>query len=300
MGTEQLPEGGPVPVPPPAEAGGSPAIGATPAAQSVDPVAVAAAAAAAAATAAAVTAPAAPVVDPAVAAAAAAIAALPPAMPAAPAAPVADPVAAEAAAAAIAAAAAAPAAPAADPGAAAAAAAATVAAAAIKAQQPAAVINLVDRPDLEVPEAFGRTVNAAQNIAGGGGGGGGGAGTPPPQPISGAPPPSAPAPELSEAKILERPYKYDPEESRDTTRQTITLWLIGLLCAIVVLAFVALFASGVAVGFTGTTFFDGLKKILDVLVGPVITLLASAVGFYFGSKQGESVDPAKNTGKTPS
>lgn len=155
----------------------------------------------------------------------------------------------------------------------------------------------MDRPDLEVPEAFGRTVNAAQNIAGGG------AGAPPPPPISGAPgapPPSPPAPELSEAKILERPYKYDPEESRDTTRQTITLWLIGLLCAIVVLAFVALFASGVAVGFTGPTFFDGLKKILDVLVGPVITLLASAVGFYFGSKQGESVGLAKNTGKTPS
>lgn len=294
MGTEQLPEGGPVPVPPPAEAGGSPAAGAAPAAvQPVDPVAVAAAAAAAA-VAAAAAAPAAPAVDPAVAAAAAS----PPAMPGAPAAPVADPVAAEAAAAAVAAAAAAPAAPAADPGAAAAAAAAAVAAAAIKAQQPAAVINLVDRPDLEVPEAFGRTVNAAQNIAGGGG-----AGVPPPPPISGAPgapPPSPPAPELSEAKILERPYKYDPEESRDTTRQTITLWLIGLLCAIVVLAFVALFASGVAVGFTGPTFFDGLKKILDVLVGPVITLLASAVGFYFGSKQGESVDPAKNTGKTPS
>ena len=256
MGTEQLPEGGPVPAPPPA----------------------------------------APAVDPAVAAAAAAIAAPPPAMPAAPAAPAADPVAAEAAAAAVAAAAAAPAAPAADPGAAAAAAAAAVAAAAIKAQQPAAVINLVDRPDLEVPEAFGRTVTAAQNVAGGG------AGAPPPPPISGAPgapPPSPAAPEPSEAKILERPYKYDPEESRDTTRQTITLWLIGLLCAIVVLAFVALFASGVAVGFTGPTFFDGLKKILDVLVGPVITLLASAVGFYFGSKQGESVDPAKNTGKTP-
>lgn len=87
-------------------------------------------------------------------------------------------------------------------------------------------------------------------------------------------------------KIQEQPY--NPDASRDTTRQTITLWLIGLLCAIVVLTFVALFASGASVGFTGKEFIEGLKAVLNVLVGPVITLLASAVGFYFGSKQGES------------
>lgn len=99
----------------------------------------------------------------------------------------------------------------------------------------------------------------------------------------------------------ERPYNadievrnYNADESRDTTRQTITLWLIGLLCAIVTLTFVALFARGASVGFASTPFFDDLKKILDVLVGPVITLLASAVGFYFGSKQGESVAPPKS------
>lgn len=87
---------------------------------------------------------------------------------------------------------------------------------------------------------------------------------------------------------------YNPDESRDTTRQTITLWLIGLLCAIVTLTFVALFARGAASGFAGDAFFDDLKKVLDVLVGPVITLLASAVGFYFGSKQGESAGQTKN------
>jgi hypothetical protein len=33
--------------------------------------------------------------------------------------------------------------------------------------------------------------------------------------------------------------------------------------------------------------------VLDVIVGPTITLLASAIGFYFGSKQGEQNVAAK-------
>lgn len=94
--------------------------------------------------------------------------------------------------------------------------------------------------------------------------------------------------------IREEPYNAD--RSRDATRQTITLWLIGLLCAIVSLTFVALFARGAATGFTDEKFFTELKQVLDVLVGPVITLLASAIGFYFGYKQGELGQPGKSNG----
>lgn len=97
--------------------------------------------------------------------------------------------------------------------------------------------------------------------------------------------PAAPA-------FREEPYNAD--RSRDATRQTITLWLIGLLCAIVSLTFVALFARGAATGFTHNEFFHELKQVLDVLVGPVITLLASAIGFYFGYKQGELGEQVKN------
>ena len=79
------------------------------------------------------------------------------------------------------------------------------------------------------------------------------------------------------------------------TRQTITLWLIGLLCAIVGLSFVAVFARGAATGFTHPEFFREFKQVLDVLVGPIITLLASAIGFYFGYKQGELVEAVKNS-----
>jgi len=87
------------------------------------------------------------------------------------------------------------------------------------------------------------------------------------------------------ADIAEAPYNQD--QSRDATRQTITLWLLGLLCAIVALVFVAIFARGASTGYGGEHFFAEMKQVLDVIVGPIITLLASAVGFYFGSKQAE-------------
>lgn len=139
--------------------------------------------------------------------------------------------------------------------------------------RPVAEINLVDSPELDLPDAFGQTVTAGKKAADAAVGGG---------------------------AFNEAPFEafeersYDPDSSRDGTRQTITLWLIGLLCAIVGLTFVALFARGVSTGFTDKEFFHELKQVLDVLVGPVITLLASAVGFYFGYKQGELGDQAKN------
>lgn len=96
-----------------------------------------------------------------------------------------------------------------------------------------------------------------------------------------------------------REEPYNADRSRDVTRQTITLWLIGLLCAIVSLTFVALFARGAATGFTDPAFFQELKQVLDVLVGPVITLLASAIGFYFGYKQGELGQQPRASGGRP-
>lgn len=82
---------------------------------------------------------------------------------------------------------------------------------------------------------------------------------------------------------------YNADKARDSTRQTITLWLVGLLCSIVALSFAALFASGAATAFSDPQFFENFKKILDVILPPVTTLLASTVGFYFGYKQGELI-----------
>ncbi|AIF48137.1 hypothetical protein [Dyella japonica] len=75
----------------------------------------------------------------------------------------------------------------------------------------------------------------------------------------------------------------DPyEESHNRTREIIALWLVGLLCSIVALAFVGLFFVERAIDQKQA--FENLKAVLDVLVGPIVTLLSSAIGFYFGSR----------------
>lgn len=85
------------------------------------------------------------------------------------------------------------------------------------------------------------------------------------------------------------------DKAKDDTRQTITLWLIGLFVVIVVLSFVALFMVGLQGpgGFDGE-FFQRLKTLLDVLLGPVITLLSSAIGFYFGYQQATAARAGSN------
>lgn len=75
------------------------------------------------------------------------------------------------------------------------------------------------------------------------------------------------------------------DKARDSARQIITLWLIGLFCVLIVLSFVALFVTGLQGGFNDD-FYKNLRSLLDVLLGPVITLLSSAIGFYFGYQKG--------------
>lgn len=91
--------------------------------------------------------------------------------------------------------------------------------------------------------------------------------------------------ELGE-QVTDREPKYAPRDrAQDSARQIITLWLIGLFCVLITLAFAALFMIGLQSGFN-QGFFEKLKSLLDVLLGPVITLLSSAIGFYFGYQQG--------------
>ena len=98
------------------------------------------------------------------------------------------------------------------------------------------------------------------------------------------------------------------EAAQGRTREIIAVWLLGLLCAIVGLAFTGYFLT-----LDGTDVqkrFENLKALLDVLVGPIITLLSSAIGFYFGSRSaqgngrggGSSSDASGKgqTGGTPS
>jgi hypothetical protein len=141
----------------------------------------------------------------------------------------------------------------------------------VSAPTPLMNINLPENPELDRdPVEFGKKVDTATQ----GGGFVGGKSASPPNGDGG-----------SDSKLQEKPY--NPDVAHDGTREIVTLWLIGLFCTIVALAFVALFASGWSHGFN-EQFFKDLKTLLDVLIGPVITLLSSAVGYYFGYQQGST------------
>lgn len=63
-------------------------------------------------------------------------------------------------------------------------------------------------------------------------------------------------------------------------REAITVWLLGLLCVVVGLAFTALLLDEDPT--LADQRFAHLKTLLDVVVGPIVTLLSSVIGFYFG------------------
>lgn len=69
--------------------------------------------------------------------------------------------------------------------------------------------------------------------------------------------------------------EYDPRPGEDGARRMIAYALIGLL-AIIVVAILLLLAFGVIEA--------AELKDFAVLIGPVITLVSAATGFYYGTK----------------
>lgn len=77
-----------------------------------------------------------------------------------------------------------------------------------------------------------------------------------------------------------------PDQKDQRTREIIAIWLIGLLCTLVGLTFTAFFLTYESM--VPDKRFENLKSLLDVLLGPIITLLSSVIGFYFGSRTAQT------------
>lgn len=69
---------------------------------------------------------------------------------------------------------------------------------------------------------------------------------------------------------------YDPEPKREWARAIIALTLIGLLIAIVMASFVTLWVH--------PDYLEQMRGLLELIFAPIIALVGSATGFYFGGK----------------
>lgn len=75
---------------------------------------------------------------------------------------------------------------------------------------------------------------------------------------------------------------YNPERWHSLARRNIAYWLLAILSLLVVLTFIPLYW----ILFTGgdDRDFAPLMSILNIVFGPVVTLVGSATGFYFGAQ----------------
>jgi len=111
-----------------------------------------------------------------------------------------------------------------------------------------------------------------------------GAGSVPGTPGSAAPEDALQSPSLdwsgiqsteSKAKELEAGPLYDPRPKEDEARRNIAYMLILLLCGVVIFIFSLLYLEIVKVA--------EIKE-FSVLIGPLVTLVSAATGFYYGTK----------------
>ncbi|MGH6662554.1 MAG: hypothetical protein ACREB6_13525 [Rhodospirillales bacterium] len=73
-----------------------------------------------------------------------------------------------------------------------------------------------------------------------------------------------------------RTKPYDPEEDRERLRGVIAIIIVGLLVGIVIFSFVTLWFKWVAV--------TDLKSVLELVLSPIVALVGSVTGFYYGGR----------------
>jgi hypothetical protein len=78
---------------------------------------------------------------------------------------------------------------------------------------------------------------------------------------------------------------YDPGEHRESVRGIIAQWLVLILAGIVTAAFWLVVWKGN----------DSASALLQIVLGPVVALVGSATGFYFGVERAAT---AQNSGQT--
>ena len=101
--------------------------------------------------------------------------------------------------------------------------------------------------------------------------------------------------DVSQVTAPEQPElgRYDKEKAADDARRTIAFWLLALLILTVIAAMIAVSIVNSQPLDSGTANIQAsdakadaerLVTVLNIVFGPVVTLLGTATGFYFGQQ----------------
>jgi len=86
--------------------------------------------------------------------------------------------------------------------------------------------------------------------------------------------------QLESAGPPQKPYNFAKKQEK--VRGLIAQGLIVMLAIIILLAFISLW-------YFGSSFAD-LEKLMTIIFGPVIALVGTAIGYYFGGKSAQNGD----------
>ena len=90
---------------------------------------------------------------------------------------------------------------------------------------------------------------------------------------------SAPSDELPTSITTER---YDQERARDKAREAIAYALVAILAGTIIATLVL--CAWLVGPYDADGNADRLVRVLNIVFGPIITLVGSATGFYFGAQ----------------
>jgi hypothetical protein len=81
-----------------------------------------------------------------------------------------------------------------------------------------------------------------------------------------------------------RAIRYDPVQATDNARKNIAYSLLAILAGIVIISFLAFCLTLDNSQAGAKDNYDHFLAVLNIVYGPIVTLVGSATGFYFGSQ----------------
>ena len=79
---------------------------------------------------------------------------------------------------------------------------------------------------------------------------------------------------------------YNPEKRREDVRARVTFFLLWVLCAVVGAVLISVWVAWITSP-TPEKQLSDLKDLASILINPLVVLLGTAIGFYFGAQRRE-------------